>query len=468
MITLFLVSAIFAILCYRYDPRSPSLRWVVFLLICGSLAGLSRAIVESFIPALNNYNINSEWLNTFLYYLRIITGFACIYFCPYGVLMHAITYSTKLTARTMRILKYVLLIPILFMLKTTIYVPDIIPDFQGMLYWAVPYIVIACILHLYGYFTEKDQKKKKSRFTTLSLMFPVILSALILNYIMRVFNSNNQAWRYIIFFIVASFFIFIWKALSAAGSLNGIKLRYEREAHEKTRQAINQGAGLLNHAIKNQIYKIDTSLQTINLSQLDASSKNSIEIIGRSAKHLMEIIERMHSKTQEIKIVKSKNNLIDIVEASLENEALNLSEKDIKVTKAYQVKDPYAYCDRAHTLEVFINIIQNSIEAVGEKGEIQVSVSRKNNKNITVCFSDNGIGIPQEHLRYVTSPFFSTKNKDRNYGMGLNYCSEVMYQTGGNLKIESQVNEGTTIALVFPMHLKKDGAYEELNSCRTN
>ncbi len=63
---------------------------------------------------------------------------------------------------------------------------------------------------------------------------------------------------------------------------------------------------------------MNTSLQTIDLNHLDNSSKKSVEIIDRSAKHLMEIIDRMHHKTQEIKIVKSKNSLIDLVEASLE------------------------------------------------------------------------------------------------------------------------------------------------------
>ncbi|NGY80044.1 hypothetical protein F3K44_02905 [Bacillus megaterium] len=178
MIILFLVSAVFAIICYKYDPKSPPLRWVVFLLICGSLAGLSRAIIESFIPALNRNDINSEWINTLLYYLRIITGFVSIYFCPYGILMHAITYSTKLTAKMTRILKYVLLIPIPFMLKTTVYIPDIIPDFDNMLYWAVPYIVIACILHLYGYFTEKDkQKRKKSIYNVIPHVSGDIISS---------------------------------------------------------------------------------------------------------------------------------------------------------------------------------------------------------------------------------------------------------------------------------------------------
>ena len=273
-----------------------------------------------------------------------------------------------------------------------------------------------------------------------------------------------------IVFLMLSFFIFLWKALKkGAGSLNGIKLRYEREANEKTRQAINQGAALLSHSIKNQIYKIDLSLQTINFKELDSSSKNSIEIINRSSKHLMEIIERMHSKTQEIEIIKSKSDLNRLIDESLENLKLDLHKKNIKVEKLYSSEENIVYCDRTQTYEMFINILKNSIEAVDDGGQIKVAVSPKNSINIMVSFSDNGMGIPSENLKYVTDPFFSTKKKSHlNYGMGLNHCNEVMYKSGGDLKIESKVNEGTSIMLIFPVHLQKGDIYEELDSHRAN
>ncbi|PCY33449.1 hypothetical protein A4R18_15655, partial [Listeria monocytogenes] len=60
------------------------------------------------------------------------------------------------------------------------------------------------------------------------------------------------------------------------------------------------------------------------------------------------------------------------------------------------------------------------------------------------------------------------QNKGKNYGMGLNQCNEVMYKTGGSLKIDSKVNEGTTLTLIFPIHLKKGDVYEEHNSSRAN
>ena len=470
MIALFLISTIFAIISYRYDPKSPSIRWGVLVLVCAAFAGLSRATIETFLPTLDKFNMDFALLDSLLYYLRIITGFISIYFFPYALLMWAITYSDKFTKRAIQICKYLLPIPIIFMLKTTVYYPDIIPDFHSMLYWAVPYIIAACLVHIYAWYTESDPNKKKQRITTISISFPVMLSALILNYIVRAIDNHHQYWRYMIVFLILAFFIFLWKALKkGAGSLNGIKLRYEREAHKKTREAINKGTALLNHAIKNQIYKINSSLQTINVDELNPSSQNSIEIINRSSKHLTEIIERMHSKTQEIEIIKSQNDLNKLVDESLEDLKLDLYKKNIKVKKLYSSEKNTVYCDRTQTYEVFINILKNSIEAVDDGGEIKVTISPKNSKNIMVAFSDNGMGIPSENLKYVTDPFFSTKKKgDLNYGLGLNHCFEVMFNTGGDLKVESKIDEGTTIKLTFPIHLKKGDVYEKSNSSSAN
>ncbi|WP_212591186.1 hypothetical protein, partial [Priestia megaterium] len=83
MIALFLISAIFAIISYRYDPKSLSIRWGVLVLVCAALAGLSRATIESFLPTLDKFNMDFPLLDSSLYYLRILTGFISIYFFPY-------------------------------------------------------------------------------------------------------------------------------------------------------------------------------------------------------------------------------------------------------------------------------------------------------------------------------------------------------------------------------------------------
>jgi len=449
MIALFLVSTFFAIICYRYDPKSESIRWGVLLLICAAIAGLSRAIIESIIPGLNEHNMNFPWLNGTLYYLRIITGFISVYFFPWGVLMHAVSYSKKFHLETVRVLTCVLFIPIPFMLKTTVYVPDIIPDFQSMLYWAVPYICFACFLHLYAYFTEKDPMKKKNRFTTLSIILPVILSALILNYIIRAFDGTHQYWRYMIVFLVLSFVVFLWKALEeGAGSLNGIKIRYEREARQHAMKAVTSGTALLNHTIKNELAKIDFLINQLKESvSLDESSSENIELALKSTNHVLELSKRIQSKLDIMNLKESEFWLIQGIDSALSLLQPYLN-SEVSIIKQYEV-DVKLYGDSIHLQETFLNIIKNAVEAMDGHGAIEIKVY-KTRKHVYIDFIDNGKGIEKDKISLVLNPFYSTKARVGNYGLGLTYCYNVIEKHGGDILVKSQINQGTTITLALP------------------
>lgn len=449
MIALFLISTLFAIICYRYDPKSKSIRWGVLLLICAALAGLSRAIIESIIPALNKDNMNFHWLNWMLYYLRIITGFISVYFFPWGVLMHAITYSEKFNSKTEKILTYVLFIPIPFMLKTTVYVPDLIPDFQSMLYWAVPYICFACLLNLYAYFTEKDQRKKKNRFTTLSIILPVILSALILNYIDRAFDSTHQYWRYMIVFLVFAFVVFLWKALQeGAGSLNGIKLRYEREARQHTMKAVTSGTAFLNHTIKNEMAKINFLVNQIKEHvPLDKTSSESIDLALDSTNHVLELSTRIQNKLDIMNLKESEFWISHSIDSAISLLQPYLNSK-INIIKQFEV-DVKIYGDPVHIQETFLNIIKNAIEAMEDSGVILIKVY-KIRRNVYIDLIDNGKGIEKDKLSLVLNPFYSTKGSLGNFGLGLTYCYKVIEKHGGDISMKSQINQGTTITLSLP------------------
>ncbi|WP_025691510.1 sensor histidine kinase [Paenibacillus zanthoxyli] len=452
MSELFLVSVVFAIICYRYDPKSHEIRWGVLLLICAALAGLSRSIIEEIIPALNEYNMNFPWLNTILLYARIVTGFISIYFFPWGVLMHAITYSEKFSPRVVKILTYVLILPIPVMLKTTVYFPDIKPDFHSMLFWAVPYIIMACLLHIYSYLAEKDLEKKRIRFTTSSIMLPMVLSALILNYITRAFDNTHQYWRYMVGFFMTAFFLFLWKALHRGGAFHGIKLRYERETRQNAMRAITSGTSLLNHTIKNQIYKINSSLQIMKPynTRLDSICIESIDIIERSADHLMDMVDRIQSQTQEIVIQKSNMKLNQLLDEAVEHLHSELENKNLFIEEKYAAGNVQICCDGPHTKEVFINVLKNAIDAIQKEGRIRIDTFFGRSNEVIVKISDNGFGISPENIKHITEPFFTTKgNKGTNFGLGLSYCYDVMFKSGGKLEFESELNKGTTVILTF-------------------
>jgi two-component system, sporulation sensor kinase A len=99
--------------------------------------------------------------------------------------------------------------------------------------------------------------------------------------------------------------------------------------------------------------------------------------------------------------------------------------------------------------QVFMNVIQNSLDAIVEMGRIDVSIY-SNPTGIFVQIVDNGCGIPKERLSKLGEPFYSTKEKGT--GLGLMTCYRIIESHHGKINVESVEGEGTTVTIWFPIH----------------
>ena len=99
--------------------------------------------------------------------------------------------------------------------------------------------------------------------------------------------------------------------------------------------------------------------------------------------------------------------------------------------------------------QVFVNIIDNALKYTEEGGTIQVLVKLLGN-NIVVTISDNGCGIPAEHLPKVKQKFYKANQTVRGSGIGLALADEIIALHSGTLAIESQENVGTVVTITLP------------------
>jgi CheY-like chemotaxis protein len=102
-----------------------------------------------------------------------------------------------------------------------------------------------------------------------------------------------------------------------------------------------------------------------------------------------------------------------------------------------------------------MNLIINARDAMPEGGEIEVTVeeaetSTADRPMLAIRVADSGCGIPEDKLAQVTEPFFTTKETGKGTGLGLSMVSGFVHQSGGEIRIESVVGQGTTIDLILP------------------
>jgi CheY-like chemotaxis protein len=123
---------------------------------------------------------------------------------------------------------------------------------------------------------------------------------------------------------------------------------------------------------------------------------------------------------------------------------------------------PNIYADRSQLELALVNLIINARDAMPQGGRIEVKIDSiegasecaelelSNGRYARVRVIDYGEGIPVALVGRVTDPFFTTKEAGKGTGLGLSMVSGFVQQSGGKLKIESQLGKGTAIELYFP------------------
>ena len=105
--------------------------------------------------------------------------------------------------------------------------------------------------------------------------------------------------------------------------------------------------------------------------------------------------------------------------------------------------------DRNRLRQVFVNVLDNALKYTSEGGTINVTASEEDGF-IRVVISDNGCGIPAEHLPKVKNKFYKANKTVRGSGIGLALADEIMLLHSGSLEIESHENIGTAVTISLP------------------
>jgi len=100
--------------------------------------------------------------------------------------------------------------------------------------------------------------------------------------------------------------------------------------------------------------------------------------------------------------------------------------------------------------QVFMNILSNAIDAIGDKGTITIGTS-KSNGSIRIGIKDTGRGIPENIKAKIFDPFFTTKEIGKVTGLGLWICHSIIEKHSGSIEVKSQVGKGSEFVIVLPL-----------------
>lgn len=107
--------------------------------------------------------------------------------------------------------------------------------------------------------------------------------------------------------------------------------------------------------------------------------------------------------------------------------------------------------DAQRMQQVFLNLIENAIQAINPPGQIRITAERQApGKEVVIIIQDTGVGIPQQNIGRVFDPFFTTKDVGVGTGLGLSIVYGIIQKHHGSVSVQSEEGEGTQFIIRFP------------------
>ncbi|PQP35539.1 two-component sensor histidine kinase [Desulfobacteraceae bacterium SEEP-SAG9] len=188
-----------------------------------------------------------------------------------------------------------------------------------------------------------------------------------------------------------------------------------------------------------------------NLDEFERALKQ----INSQGKRCKEITHKLLS------FARKTDSRVQVVQANdLIAEAIELSAQRAKYSKVVfnthlEKNLPFIQASQSEMQQVFLNLINNALDAMDKKGGTIDINSRQADNNIVIDLADNGPGIHQEHLARIFDPFFTTKSVGKGTGLGLSTCYGIINKMGGEITVASVIDQGTTFSIRIPYHKEK-------------
>jgi len=216
--------------------------------------------------------------------------------------------------------------------------------------------------------------------------------------------------------------------------------------------ALGQLAAGVAHELNNPLGAISAYLELL---------QEEMELGSRETEYVKRIEKRIQQATKIVSELRSVGITSEPTRQTVDindilRETLSLVERRLSLQQTELQKDmtpnlPQIHADPDRLEQVFINIITNASQAMGEGGTLRVaSRESRNGEWVEIIFADTGEGIAKEHLGKIFDPFFTTRSPGEGMGLGLSLSLRHIKDHGGAIHVWSEKGRGTVFRIALP------------------
>ena len=235
--------------------------------------------------------------------------------------------------------------------------------------------------------------------------------------------------------------------------LTEIKRMEENLEKSKRLALIGEMAAGLAHEMRNPLASITGSIQLLGqTANMEETDRRLMQIIMRGKDRLDNFVRDFLLLARPVPEVREPVRVDDVAEEVMENLKMsNEWTEGVKIVKTFSGENK-AFANKEQIRQIMQNLILNAVQAMEETGNLLLEIKTVNLEDgkdyAAIKVTDDGCGIEEKDLKNVFEPFFT--NKEKGTGLGLAIVSRIVDGYGGRLKIESQINLGTTVTVWLP------------------
>ncbi|MCF8039350.1 MAG: GHKL domain-containing protein [Desulfohalobiaceae bacterium] len=187
-----------------------------------------------------------------------------------------------------------------------------------------------------------------------------------------------------------------------------------------------------------------------SFQEYDKSLDKIEEHVDRARKvthNLLGFARKMEPRQEQVDVNDVLKQTVELLEYHAKN-------SNIAIHQDLGHDIPLIPSDQSQLQQVFLNLLNNAIDAIGKNGEISIK-TMKTGTHVCVWIDDNGPGVPREIMNSLFDPFVTTKEKGT--GLGLSIVHTIITRLGGEISVNSEPGKGTSFRIMIPMNQSNQG-----------